>query len=134
MKQTNKALKAKIEELEARLSVKEEEKGYNGWTNYETWNCKLWMDNSQGDQEYWSEQAQDAYKYARADQYFTQEEKAVLNLSMTLEEYFDENMEEQGIQVSGFYQDILNSSLREINWHEIAKSLIKDVEKDGQEG
>lgn len=24
----------------------EENRKYNGWTNYETWNLKLWLDNS----------------------------------------------------------------------------------------
>ena len=24
------------------------EKGYNGWTNYETWNVALWIQNDQG--------------------------------------------------------------------------------------
>lgn len=27
------------------------EKGYNGWTNYETWNYALWIGNDQGWQE-----------------------------------------------------------------------------------
>jgi hypothetical protein len=25
-----------------------EEKGYNGWTNYETWNVALWIGNDEG--------------------------------------------------------------------------------------
>ncbi len=30
-----------------------DEKGYNGWSNYETWNVKLWMDNDEGSYNYW---------------------------------------------------------------------------------
>jgi hypothetical protein len=26
---------------------------YNGWSNYETWNVKLWMDNDEGSYNYW---------------------------------------------------------------------------------
>ena len=26
----------------------DENKGYNGWTNYETWNVALWIGNEQG--------------------------------------------------------------------------------------
>lgn len=31
---------------------------YNGWTNYETWNVKLWQDND-GIDSYWIERAED---------------------------------------------------------------------------
>ena len=33
------------------------EKGYQGWTNYETWAVNLWLGNEQGSHEYWQEQA-----------------------------------------------------------------------------
>lgn len=29
---------------------------YNGWSNYETWNVKLWIDNEEGSYDYWREQ------------------------------------------------------------------------------
>jgi len=104
-----------------------EEKGYNGWTNYETWNVKLWIDNDQGDQEFWSEQAQEAYDGAEADEPFTREERAALNLKDRLKDVFEENTP----TVTGCYADLLNSALLEVNWYEIAQSLIEDnVEKE----
>lgn len=36
-----------------------ERKDYNGWTNYETWNVALWLDNEQGMQEHFNERAAD---------------------------------------------------------------------------
>jgi hypothetical protein len=31
------------------------ENKYNGWSNYETWNVALWMDNDEGNYDYWNE-------------------------------------------------------------------------------
>lgn len=38
-----------------------EDKKYNGWTNYETWNVALWLDNEEGSYNYWRETAQEIY-------------------------------------------------------------------------
>ena len=35
-------------------------KEYNGWYNYETWLCNLWMDNDQAEHEYWREVARES--------------------------------------------------------------------------
>lgn len=104
--------------------MKTTEKGYNGWTNYETWNCKLYIDNDQGSQEYWREQAQAAYDNAKADKTFTRIERAALDLKDTLKNEFEENTP----TVTGFYADLLNAALSEVNWYEIAISLIEDAE------
>ena len=33
-------------------------KGYNGWTNYETWRVHLWLSNDEGSYNYWLEEAE----------------------------------------------------------------------------
>ena len=43
-------------------------KDYNGWTNYETWNVKLWMDNDESTYHYWQEQTDELWKRARENQ------------------------------------------------------------------
>jgi hypothetical protein len=64
---------------------------YNGWTNYETWNFKLWADN-------------DEPTY-----------KKVQSLIKEAPE----------IQAS-FYSDVMMASVREVNYDEVAKSLLED--------
>ena len=85
---------------------------YNGWTNYETWNCKLWMDNDQGESEYWNERAK--------------ESDDVSDLAKELEEYYDAHAKEFMGQQSGFFADILNAALRKVNWSEIAEHLYEE--------
>lgn len=96
---------------------------YNGWTNYETWNVKLWMDNEQSDSEYWRNRAQIALNEAQPDTYRTKEDEAIYNLSEELKEAINDGMPD----IQGTYADLLNAAVSMVNWHEIAESLIKEV-------
>jgi hypothetical protein len=111
------------------------EKGYNGWTNYETWLVKLWIDNEQGSQEYWAEAAQDAAKrsVARYD-WESDRGAAVHSLSERLKDEHEEQVSTVA-GVTGWIADLVGAALSEVNWSEIAESLIEDeVEDDASEG
>ena len=53
-----------------------EDKRYNGWKNYETWNVALWIGNEEGSYNYWRERSQECWDNASADKNFTREENA----------------------------------------------------------
>jgi len=105
---------------------------YNGWTNYETWCVNLWMSNDQGSDEYYRELAQETYNRAEPEPSFTRDEVATRNLSDTLEGEFDERQSEL-VGVTGVFADLLNASLSEVNWYEIAEHYISDIDKDEEE-
>jgi hypothetical protein len=90
-------------------------KEYNGWTNYETWNIKLWMDNDEGVYKYWLRQASKA--------------KDAYTLSQEIKEFYQENMPE----LRGMYADLMTSALDNANWREIAENLINDLEPEEEE-
>jgi len=107
--------------------VSTQEKTYNGWTNYETWAVKLWMDNDQGSDSYWCETAQEIYDEAEADRHFTREERATLNLSDRLKDEHEEARPDLGASI---WSDLLGAAMSEVNWHEIAEHYIEDVDKE----
>lgn len=101
-------------------------KEYNGWYNYETWLVGLWIDNEEGSYNYWREMAQEVYDDARADRTFTKEERAALDLSESLKQHFELEQPE----VTGFWADMLNAAMSEVNWHEIAEHYIDECDKE----
>jgi hypothetical protein len=100
---------------------------YNGWTNYETWNVALWLDNDGAN--FWEERAQECYNDAQATVNFTREEEATFALSKEIKSEIEENTP----TVTGMYADLLNASISAVNWHEIAEHYVDEVEKEEPE-
>jgi hypothetical protein len=83
---------------------------YNGWTNYETWAVKLWLDNEQGDQEMMEEIVRENTKDWIAGEV----------LRDTLAEYMPD--------LDGtLWGDLLSSAWEGVNWREIAENVREDL-------
>lgn len=110
---------------------------YNGWTNYETWAVKLWMDNDESSYRYWQEAAQDAWAEARTrypNQFMGRAENARMLLADRLKADYDSQSEHPVFAAAegSAYADLLNAALSEVNWREIADALLDDVDKDAE--
>jgi hypothetical protein len=103
---------------------------YNGWTNYETWNVALWLDNNEGDQNYWNETAQEVYDAAEAEKSFTRDEQATLDLMHRLQEEIEEAQPDLG---ASMWADLLGAAMSEVNWYEIAEHYIAEVDKETED-
>lgn len=90
-------------------------KEYNGWTNYETWLVKLWMDNEEGSNRMWNEAAENCVK-RHSD-------------TSVLADMLKEEHENSLPELRGFAADLLNAALSEVNWFEIAESLLNDAKE-----
>lgn len=83
---------------------------YNGWANYETWNYKLWLDNDQS-----------TYNAMRR---LASEHQDAYTLSKALSEYAHDNAP---LLEPSFYSDVMNASIREVDFFEIAESYLKEI-------
>jgi len=103
-----------------------EEKTYNGWTNYETWLTALWMGNDQGSEAHWTEAAKDAVKAVKTvRKSFTKEEEAAFVLADRIKSEIGEACPDLGTTL---YADLMGAALSEVNWYEIAKHRVEDLE------
>jgi len=73
---------------------------YNGWTNYETWIVKLWLDNSGTG------------------------ECPVEPTASAIKDYIQEFNPLAGD--ASMYADMLGAALSSVNWYEIAEAYIED--------
>lgn len=105
------------------------DKTYNGWSSYETWLVKLWMDNEQGTQEYFSEQAERVLKDNPDDPDEEDNDSQQSERIHMLAEMVKEHHEESLPKLEGFAADLMNAALSEVDWNEIANSLLEDAKE-----
>lgn len=102
------------------------EKGYNGWSNYETRCVNLWIDNEEGSYNYWRERAREVYDDAKPSYSSeTKKEAATRELANALK---DEH-EEAKPEVVGVFADLLGAALSEVDWYEIASAMLEDSDE-----
>jgi len=93
---------------------------YNGWTNYETWNVALWLDNEQYMQELWSSRARELLE--------DEEEYPNAILQDELKEYIEDNNTLAGD--ASMYSDLLGAAIDSVNWYELAQSFLDDAKTE----
>lgn len=108
---------------------------YNGWTNYETWNVALWLDNERGTHDYWLDVVNTALHTCI-------ESGVVIQVADMLKESHEESLPEVldhfrdvpdgPWMLQGFAVDLLNAAMSEVNWYEIAEHLIADAKENAQ--
>ena len=105
-----------------------ENKTYNGWTNYETWAVKLWMDNEQSSYTYWQERTEEICRDAVADEFVDERTRARIDLAAALK-YEHEDATPEAVYGTVF-GDLLSAAMHDVNWHEIAEAMIDEIDEE----
>ena len=95
-----------------------EEKKYNGWSNYETWVFKLWIDNDQQLYNHVYEWCSRCYEYKIAEK-----------LKQLAEEMVYPAEWEEPV-ITGLASDLLGRALKRINYFELAEVMVQDYKNE----
>ena len=96
---------------------------YNGYTNYETWNISLWIDNEEGTYRRWRSQARRIFEHAGSKRVARRE------LADALKADHEEQLNSLDLPAS-WVSDILGAALGSVNWDEIAGNMLEEYPED----
>jgi hypothetical protein len=104
-----------------------EHKEYNGWYNHETWLAGLWIDNDEGSYNTRQELAEEAWEASENPPlqapYLDRDDRALRLLEKSLKKWI---LGQNPLEASGFFNDLMNSALYEINWQELARHYLDE--------
>lgn len=104
-----------------------DDKKYNGYTNYETWCCALWLDNEQWSNEQIAEKAQELADALEDPANEDQVWGATVEMADYIENLVTEMEELSEMRVTGMFSDLLHAALDVIDYRDIARSRLNDA-------
>ena len=96
---------------------------YQGWTNYETWAVKVDMDNDETAYTYWKERTEEIADDA------DDRDEAETELASALKAEYEEVIP----SLAGWVANLLQGAFDEVNWHEMADTLLEDFAFDDED-
>ena len=99
------------------MTPKNTSESYNGWSNYDTWNFKLWLDNDEISQGMTYNLVKDAIAKNK------KQSDAVHYIRTFLEQHALDNAPELP---NSFYSDVLGASIRSVNYYQIADAFLSE--------
>src|SRR5215207_9228843 len=105
-------------------------RGYNGWSNYETWAVALWLGNEEVSYRFWMAVARGVKMDAPRSHYvrelrMTEDEAAEVELAKEIKASVEANAPDFGASV---YTDLLNGAISEVDWLSVAKNVLEDID------
>jgi len=94
-----------------------ETRTYNGWTNYATWNVKLWLDNDQSTQE-------DVLDMMRRNRDTHSRVDALKGYVEEMDPLAD---------TASLFADLLGWAIESVNWYEIVEAYAEEIADEEDE-
>lgn len=111
-------------------NICQENKEYNGWSNYPTWCVNLWLDNDRGFYNDCKHEAETILAET-IDDYPDRDKDFIINLSTyNLGDRLREYTESILPQVEGMGSDLISWVLDKVNWAEIVEHIMDEVVED----
>ena len=105
-----------------------EKNEYNGWTNYETWNFKLWIDNDEMTNNCINDYARQLLtKSGRIPA--VDRDADIYDLSLFLSGLADHWVKDADLKPC-WVSDMVNSAVKEVNFYEIAEQWWLVIEEE----
>ncbi len=99
------------------------DKGYNGWSSYETWATALHLDNDEYSYNHWRDRAREALLEQEADI-----DNAVTQLEDELEDHHRDEMHDMLERIPMCWiHAVLGGAFSDIDFREIARHYVEDV-------
>ena len=103
-------------------------KTYNGWSNYETWAVKLWLDNDYGSYSYMQERSAEVLADNTDEDGKADDDGFKRDFADFLKDHHEEAREELNMPTSVF-TDLLGAALSEVDWYEIAGAYLDEAKE-----
>jgi hypothetical protein len=101
---------------------------HNGYRNYETWIVKVWIDNDQGQHDYWIEVARHLDQTTEPSKFLTAQQEAERRLEEALKAaHWDGFERAESVMLTGVFMDLLKSSLEEVDWKELSETIMEEA-------
>lgn len=102
------------------------EPGHQGWANYNTWCVALWLDNEESTYKFWQSRTLEVWSESEQGSHAWQTPSFEARYSLANE--LKASLEAEAPDMNGMWADLLGAALSEVDWEEIAESLLEAMD------
>jgi hypothetical protein len=116
------------------VTERPDEKGYNGWTNYETWSVALIIDNDERTHSESRAIVRHALRFGKRSEYWAEADRDRYVVADALKEWIERESEDAVEMTdrepfSYLWAQLISAALGEVDWDEIARNYLSELDE-----